>query len=527
MDQISLSTIDLTIIGVYIVAIVWWALRHASNKSSEAYFLAGRDMKWPAVGLSLFAAGVSSSSLLGWSGEAYDTGLAVFNFQWISVLVMIFFAWFFLPFYIKSGVYTMPEFLERRFDKRSKYYFSVITIVGNVFVDAAVTLYAGAVLIQLVFPGVDMQIIIFCIAFVVASYTIPGGLSSAINAELVQAVILLIGAIILSVFTYNAIDSWEAFMAQFENTLTLHIVRPMDDPIVPWLGMIVGVPVLAFFFWGNNQILVQRVLSAKSVDDGRKGLFLAGALMVLTLYIFIFPGVWASYLFPGLDNPDRVYPTLIKELLPIGLIGVIIASLVAALASSLSAVLNSASTVFTMDFYSKMNPGTDSKKLVRVGQLASVVIIIIAAIWAPHVEKFGTLVKYYQTMISYIAPPIVGVFLLGLFWKRASATGAFAGLIGGLVVAVFLMLYKDLTPLADLHFLLMVPFILIASLLVAITVSLMTEKPTEESLKGMIWSAEVFKEDSKELEGVVWYKNYRVLSFLLMAFCFLFAILYW
>lgn len=527
MDQLSLGGIDLAIIGVYIIAIVWWALRHASNKSSEDYFLAGRHMKWPAVGLSLFAAGVSSSSLLGWSGEAYDTGLAVFNFQWISVLVMIFFAWFFLPFYIKSGVYTMPEFLEKRFDKRSKYYFSIITIISNVFVDAAVTLYAGAVLIQLILPGADTQIVIICIAIAVASYTIPGGLSSAINAELIQAIVLIAGAVILSIFTYNAIDSWDAFAAQVADGVTLHIIRPMDDPIVPWLGMIVGVPVLAFFFWGNNQILVQRVLSSKSTDHGRKGLFLAGTLMVLTLYIFIFPGVWATYLFPGLDNPDKVYPTLIKELMPVGLIGVIMASLIAALASSLSAVLNSASTIFTMDFYSKLNPAADSKKLVRVGQIASVCIITISALWAPHVEKFGTLVKYYQTMISYIAPPIVGVFLLGLFWKRANAAGAFGGLIGGLIVAVLLLLFKDMTPLGELHFLLMVPFILMASILFVVVISLVSAPPVDNKIKGNIWTMEVFRADSDELKGVAWYNNYRVISLFLVAFCFLFAIIYW
>lgn len=469
MANINLSTIDLMIIIAYVMGMVWWALKNAKNRDSESYFLAGRRMKWPVVGFSLFAAGVSSSSLLGWSGEAYATGLAVFNFQWISVLVMIFFAWFFLPFYINSGVFTMPEFLEKRFDKRSRYYFSFITIISNVFADAAVTLYAGALLVQLIYPEASIQWVIIIIALVVAMYTIPGGLSSAINAELLQAIMLLFGAIILAFMAYMAIDSWESFYQNFENTLTLHIVRPMDDPIVPWLGMIVGIPVLAFYFWGNNQVLVQRVLSARSVDHGRKGMFLAGVLMVLTLYIFIFPGVWAQYLFPGLENPDQVYPKLIKELMPVGLIGIIIASLIAALASSFSAVINSASTIFTMDFYAKISGEKDAGKLVRVGQLSAMVIVIIASLWAPHIHQFGTLVKYYQTMVSYIAPPVVSVFFLGVFWRRATPTGAFAGLIGGLAVAVLLLIFKDQTFMADMHFLIMVPFILGASMIITIS----------------------------------------------------------
>ncbi|WP_109832040.1 sodium:solute symporter [Reichenbachiella versicolor] len=527
MENIDFHIVDLTIIVLYVIGIVWWALKNVSNSSSEDYFLAGRGMSWPVVGLSLFAAGVSSSSLLGWSGEAYATGLAVFNFQWISVLVMVFFAWFLLPIYLKSGVYTMPEFLERRFDKRSKYYFSLITIISNVFADAAVTLYAGAMLVQLIYPEASIQVIVMVIALVVAAYTIPGGLSSAINAELIQAIILITGAVFLTVAAYMQIDSWETFYKNFENTLTLHIVRPMDDPIVPWLGMIVGIPVLAMYFWGNNQMLVQRILSAKSIDHGRKGMFLTGILMLLTLYIFIFPGVWASYLYPGLKNPDQVYPKLIKELMPIGLVGVIIASLIAALASSFSAVINSASTIFTMDFYSRIAEENDTKKLVRVGQIASGVIVLVAALWAPYVDRFGTLVKYYQSMISYVAPPIVCAFILGVFWKRATATGAFSGLISGLGVAVLLLFFKDQTFLGGLHFLLMIPLIALISLVVMVAVSILTQPHKDSEIRELVWDKTLFYQESRQLKHVKWYNNYRILSFMVIVACFFFAIIYW
>ena len=274
-------------------------------------------------------------------------------------------------------------------------------------------------------------------------------------------------------------------------------------------------------------MLVQRVLSARSLDHGRKGMFLAGALMVLTLYIFIFPGVWAQYLFPGLENPDQVYPKLIKELMPVGLIGIIIASLIAALASSFSAVINSASTIFTMDFYAKISGEKDAGKLVKAGQVSAMIIVIIASLWAPHIHQFGTLVKYYQTMVSYIAPPVVCVFFLGVFWKRATPTGAFAGLLGGLAVAILLLVFKDQTFMANMHFLIMVPFILGASMSITVITSLMTKPSPPEVIEELVWKKRLFMKESIYLENLAWYNNYRVLSLLLIAFCAFFAAMYW
>lgn len=503
-------------------------------------------MTWPVVGLSLFAASVSSSTLMGHSGEGFITGIAVFNYNWISVLVMVFFALFFLPFYIKSGIFTMPEFLEKRFDKRSRYYFSFITIFGNVFLDAAATLYTGALIIKLIFPEADLFWIILIMAAVAGSYTIVGGLSSAINADMIQATILIIGSGILYFFALDEIGGWEQLYQRFGDGVWLKLTRPIDDPTVPWLGMWIGIPILGFYFWANNQVMVQRVLSAKSIDHGRKGVLFVGFLYLFTLFIFILPGLIGRGInlfgvenlpFEIIDgstlkstfgiNTDQVYPKLIVKLLPVGLIGLILAAMISALTSTLSATLSSVSTLFTMDFYQRWDKNADSKKLVKVGRITSFVVLIFAVIWAPFIASFDSLVSYYQEVVSYLAPPIVGTFFLGLFWKRSNEFGALWGLISGILVAAILMISKyglDIT--IPYHFLLIAPVVMIFSICVNVVVSLSTALPDPDKVAQNTWTVQIWKEETEELKGVVWYKNFRVLSILLVIACFVMYVLF-
>ncbi|UII20691.1 sodium:solute symporter [Fulvivirga ligni] len=541
MGTINLSGIDLTIVVLYIVFIIWWALRHGKSKDSDAYFLAGRNLTWPVVGLSLFAASVSSSTLMGHSGEGFISGIAVYNYNWISVLVMVFFAVFFLPFYIRSGIFTMPEFLEKRFDGRSRTYFSFITIIGNVFLDASATLYTGALIIKMIFPEANMLWIIIGMAAVAGSYTIVGGLSSAINADVIQSAILIIGSTILSFYALHSIGGWDNFIDTFHEGVWLKLTRPMDDPTVPWPGMIIGIPILGFYFWANNQVMVQRVLSAKSIDHGRKGVLLVGFLYLFTLFIFIVPGLVARginlfgvenlplEIISGSElkstfgvNTDQVYPRLIIRLLPVGLIGIILSAMISALTSTLSATLSSVSTLFTMDFYSKFDKNASSEKLVRVGQITALVALIIAVVWAPYIRTFDSLISYYQEVVSYLAPPIVGTFFIGLFWKRSNSKGAFSGLIFGLVVAVAIMLAKYTMGIEiGLHFLLLAPILLVISTLVNIIVSLTTSPPPAEKVENNIWTRKIWDDETEELKGVVWYKNFRIQALILVAGCFL------
>lgn len=539
MDAINISIIDITIIAVFIVGIIWWALRNGSSSDSTSYFLAGRNMTWPVVGLSLFAASVSSSTLMGHSGEGFITGIAVFNYNWISVLVMVFFALFFLPFYIKSGIFTMPEFLEKRFDKRSRYYFSFITIFGNVFLDAAATLYTGALIIKLIFPEVDILWIIIIMAAVAGSYTIIGGLSSAINADMIQAIILIIGSAILYFFALDKIGGWEELYNRFGDGVWLKLTRPIDDPTVPWLGMWVGIPILGFYFWANNQVMVQRVLSAKSIDHGRKGVLFVGFLYLFTLFIFILPGLigrginlfgvenLSTDIIDGSTlkstygiNTDQVYPRLIVKLLPVGLIGIILAAMISALTSTLSATLSSVSTLFTMDFYSRFDKNADSKKLVKVGRITSLVVLVFAVIWAPFIASFDSLVSYYQEVVSYLAPPIVGTFFLGLFWKRSNQHGALWGLISGILIAAGIMVFKYLLNITiPYHFLLIAPIVMVFSISVNVFVSILTPKPNPFQVAQNTWTIKIWHAETEELKGVVWYKNFRVLSLLLVLAC--------
>lgn len=514
MENFSISTIDLVIVILYIIFIIWWGLKNGKSSDSQSYFLAGRSMPWWIVGLSLFAASISSTTLIGQSGDAYDTGLAVFNYNLTGIVVMVFFAVFLLPLYIRSKVFTIPEFLEKRFDKRSRFYFSAICIIGNVFLDAAGALYAAALIIKLIFPAADLQLIIIIFAAIAASYTIPGGLSSVIKTELIQAIILIIGSIILTFFCFQ--KGGDYFFDLYNNgDILAKLSRPIDDPATPWLGLIVGMPILGIYFWANNQTLVQRVLSAKNVDEGRKGVMLNGFLTMLTLLIIAIPGLIARGLFPGLDRPDMVYPTMVINLMPIGLLAIILAALLSALTSALSAILNSTSTLFTMDFYSHFNKEADSKKLVRVGKIASLVVIVIAALWAPQIGKFGSLLKYYQEMLSYISPPIVAAFLLGIFTKRVNGSGAFVGLISGLAIAIGMLFFRH-EIFGDMHFLLIVPFLLSASLLIMYFVSLLSSAPESGKLEETTFRKADLVAEFNDLRKKAWYKSYLGWAMLLL-----------
>ena len=322
MEGFSIGIIDIIIIGLYLVFITWWGLRHAKGGDAGSYFLAGRSMPWWVIGLSLFAASISSTTLIGQSGDAYHTGIAVFNYNLTGgVVVMVLFAVFLLPLYLKSGIFTIPEFLEKRYDKRSRYYFSALSIVGTVFLDAAGALYAAALIIKLIFPAADTGLIICIFALLAASYTIPGGLSSAISAELIQAVILIVGSVILTAvcFASGGLE-YVAGLIQ-DGDIAVKLIRPINDSATPWLGLFIGMPISGMYFWANNQTLVQRVLRAKNVNEGRKGVMFCGFLTVLTLFIIIFPGVIARTFFPDIENPDMVYPTMVMKLLPTGLLG--------------------------------------------------------------------------------------------------------------------------------------------------------------------------------------------------------------
>jgi SSS family solute:Na+ symporter len=415
----TLGGIDLAMVAVYAVFIVAIGIYFGrKHEDAEQYFLAGRRMIWPVIGISLYASNMGSTALVGLSGDAYSTGISVFNYEWMAAVVLVFFAIFFAPFYIKTRVYTMPEFLERRFDARSRYYFSGLTLFGNIVIDTAGHLYAGGLVLMLIFPDIPLSQTILILALLAGTYTILGGLAAVMFTDVIQTGLLLIGTFIVAGVAFAKVGGWEAVTAVTPPEM-LSLVRPMDDPAVPWLGLITGVPLLGFYFWCTNQFMVQRTLSAKNVNHARWGALLAAALKV----------PFARVLYPNLANPDMVYPTMMYDMLPMGLRGLILTGLIAALMSSIDSTLNSASTLVTMDFVHKWKSGLDQKQLMRVGRVATAIFMVLAAVWAPQIQNFGSLFKYLQSVLAYISPPIVAVFLLGVFWRRANASGAFLSLL--------------------------------------------------------------------------------------------------
>ena len=552
MEQVTLNVIDGIIIICYLVGIIGYGILKGKQQSSEDYFLAGRNLTWPIVGISLFAANIGSSTLIGLTADAFKTNIAVYNYEWMAAVVLIIFAIFFMPFYLNSKVYTMPEFLERRYDSRARYFFSIITIVGNVIIDTAAGLYAGNLILKIIFPELDSAIIITLLAIAAAAYTIPGGLSAVVHTEVIQAIILVMGSIALAYFCLDQVGGWSGMMAGLDalnqsgqlnksSDEVFSLVGSINDPYMPWTGLVFGVPLLGFYFWANNQFMVQRVLSARDLNHGRWGALFAGLLKLPVIFIMIVPGVIAivlfsdtdisglNYLIPGStgmvvcsqlsDCPNMTYPVLIYSLLPVGVLGLVIAGLLAAMSSSISATLNSASTLITMDFILKLKPNLSSKNLVTSGQIATVILVMLAAAWAPQIEKFSSLWEYLQLVLGFIAPPVVSVFLLGLFWKRANANGAFASLLGGLILSMILILSKInhwFPVINDIHFLHTAPLLLLACLVIHICFSLLSAPPSQEKIENMTWTKAIFDQETQELTALVWYKNYRNLAVLLL-----------
>ena len=549
----QLSTIDIAIMVAYAVLIIAYGLYHAKRESSEEYFLAGRNMTWPIVGISLFAANISSSTLVGLAGDAFKTNTHVYNYEWLATVVLVFFAIFFMPFYLKSKVYTMPEFLERRYDRRSRYYFSFITVVGNVLIDTAGSLYVGTIILKLIFPELSSWMIIVLLAFAAAAYTIPGGLNSVIQTEVIQAILLIIGSCIITFFAFQEVGGWAGLieglnakaaageLVQVESGRIynnaeemLSLVRPSGDAFMDWFGLLLGAPILGFYFWANNQFMVQRVLGAKDLNHGRWGALFAGLLKLPVILIMVLPGTCAILLFSDLDLtsinytladgsicknladcPNATYPILLFKLLPTGILGLVLAGLLAAMMSSVSATFNSASTLITMDFVKQLRPGLSSQQLVRVGQISTLVLVILASLWAPMIERADSLFKYLQVVLAYIAPPVAATFILGLFWKRASSAGSIASLLFGFGFAAVCVvsLIFDISPaLNDMHFLYRTILLFVLCMVVHLVVSSMTSPPDAATIEKYTWKKEMLQEETLELAGLPWYQNYRILS---------------
>ncbi len=520
----GLATLDYAVIAAYLIAIIAFGLLLTRRQSStEDFFLASRGCTWPVIGLALLASNISSTTLIGLAGAAYGTGISVYNYEWMAAVVLVFFSIFFLPFLLRARVYTLPEYLERRYNGTARLYFSGLTLFLNIVVDTSSALYGGALLFKLLLPEVPLWQIVIGLALSAGIYTIAGGLRAVIYTEVIQALLLLGASMIIAVKTFAAAGGWDRVMAAVDPA-KLSLIRPLDDPTLPWLGLLTGVPLLGFYFWCTNQFMVQRVLTAKDENHGRWGSLFAGLLKLPVLFLMVLPGTAAILLYPGLESPDMVYPTLLLNLLPAGLAGIAVAGFMAALMSSIASTYNSASTLFTMDFVLRRWPTLSNRALVRIGRVVTLVMALASVLWAPQIERFGSLWQYLQIIIAYAVPPVMALYLVGLFWRRANAAGAVACIATGVVAGFALFLAVPVKGLFEIHFLYIAPLLFLACALALVVGSLATAPDPAAKSEGMIWTPAFYREESARLAAEPFWRNYRVLAAALLA---LTAVIVW
>ncbi|MCX8057253.1 MAG: sodium:solute symporter [Ignavibacteria bacterium] len=505
----NLSFIDYAIILLYISFVLvigfYWRRR---TRNSEEYFLAGRKVGWIAIGASLFATNISSEHFLGLAGTGSKSGLAVGHFEWLACLILLLLGWVFAPFYIRSGVFTMPEFLERRYNTASRYYLSIVSIISYVLTKISISLYAGGILLHAV-VGWDMYTSAIVIVLITGLYTILGGLSAVIYTELLQMFVLIIGSVALTLIGLNQAGGWSNLVASTPPDFW-SMFKPMTHPDFPWTGIIFGAPILGIWYWCTDQYIVQRVLSAKNIHNAQSGTIFAGFLKILPVFVLVLPGIIAYQLSNGTVTGDKAYPWLVTNLLPSGLKGIVVAGLLAALMSSLSAMFNSTSTLVTIDLFKKFKPDADEKTVVRFGRITTGAMVILGLLWIPFIGLLSDdrMYVYLQSVQAYISPPIAAIFLFGLFWKRVNGKGAISALLTGFVlgaIRLILEINNKISPLeneflhsiASINFLHYAVILFAISIIVLVSVSLLTEKPDEKRLEGLLFDKTKITDKSK------------------------------
>jgi SSS family solute:Na+ symporter len=526
MPDFNVGLLDVLVLGGYLLLarlIPLWLT--GAQEDADDFFLGGRNFVWPMIGFSLFATNMSGSSFVGLAGAGYNQGVSVYNYEWSAAVILIFFIFFVLPFYLRSGVYTMPEFLEKRFDARSRRVFSGINLFFNMFIDAAGALYAGALVFVLLFD-VPLWVAVAGLAGLAAIISIFGGLEAVVISDTIQAVMLILGGSIVAVAAYGQLPSWQA-VVDTAGPEALSVFKPADDPNMPWPGLFTGVLVVGTYFWTTNQLIVQRTLGARTMNHGRWGALFAGFLKLPVLFFMILPGTMALVLYPDLANPDMVFPVLVFDLLPVGVSGLVLAALVAAITSSIDSILNSASTLVTMDFVEPLYPDLGDRNIVRVGQAATGVALLVAILWAPQIRQFESLWGYLQSCLSYTTPPIVTTFVGGIFWARANRHGAFATLLLGVGLGAVFFVLNEVLSVFEIQFLYAAGVSLAMSVLVLVGVSLATAAPPAEKTDELTWDARYWHAETEELKALAWWQNYRYHSILLVlctaAILYLFA----
>lgn len=517
MPEFELTPVDLGVIVAFVAAVIGVALWVGrKQEGTESYFLAGRTMVWPVVGFSLFATQFGGTQYLGLAGAGFETGISVWNYEWMATVVLLVFALLILPFYLQSKITTVPEFLERRYDRRARYAFSGFTVVTAMLLDSAGAMFAGSLVLSLLFPEVPLGVHITLIALLGGGYVLVGGLKSVMITDTIQGVVLFAAgaALFITVFAEFGYD-WSV-LPELAPEGGFTVAPPAGDDFLPWPGIFTGALWLSFYVWVSNHIVVQRVLAAKNIDHGRWGALFAGALQLPVLIFLIFPGVLGRGIYDPEDIPtgDMVWPALVFEYVPIGLRGVVVAALIFALMSTLDSVLNGAASLVVNDFIKTRRRQFTERQLLMMGRLLVGVFMVLAALWAPVITTFSGIVEYFQSFLGYVTMPLVVVLLGGIFWKRASVP---AGVWTLAIVPFGLVMFftAEVFELLELQFLYGTGLMFLLSVLVFVAITLSTDAPEPEKVAGITWNKQVWHQESRELVGTRWYKNYRVLALIL------------
>jgi solute:Na+ symporter, SSS family len=509
------------VVAVYAVVIIAVGLRVGRKQhTSESYFLAGRRLRWPFIGASIYAANISTEHFVGLAGVGYVTGLAIGCYEWIAVFCLIPLIVLFLPFYIKNRIYTVPEFLERRFDPSVRLSFSAFMVVLSVLAKVSISLWAASLVFKEVL-GWNQMAVIWGVGLVTALYTMKGGLSVVVFTDAIQTVVLILAAVILTAIGLHEVGGYEALRAKLDPAM-FSMVKPATDPDLPWPGVFIGVFFVGTFYFSMDQVLVQRVFAAKNLNEGRLGATFCAFLKTLNPIILVGPGLLAAALYPGLSKGDLAYPTMLAKLMPTGLLGLTVAGITAALMGHLSATYNSIATLVTRDFYLKLRPEADQVRQILVGRIAVLAVFILGALWAPVIGQSKSMFIYLQNVSAYLMMPFSGIFLFAVFWKRTNTPGVLACMGATFVLGPMMMLNNESHFLPFMNHPLLQPWlhgamlVSLVCMVVLVCVSLVTPRPPAARLVNTtvasLWgkSAEGTAEDAMMWQKVSWYRDYRL-----------------
>jgi len=547
-----ISSTDILISAIYVIAIfaigMWTGLRHkyktkANSNVAGEYFLAGKKLRWPMIGLALFATNISCVHLVSLAQSGFDSGLLNGDFEWMAAFTLILLALFFAPFYIKSSVATLPDFLEKRYDRASRDWLAIVSVVSAVVIHIAFSLLAGGIVLHTLF-GVNIYTSVIIIAVITTIYTIVGGLRAVVVTESIQTIVLLIGAIVMTITAWHKMGGWQPMvdvLSKNHQLNKLSMLRPHGDASgMPWYAVFLGYPVLGIWYWCADQTIVQRVLGAKDENHARLGPLFCGFIKILPVFIFVMPGLFAYALAQSghLDvsaiktiqngkeivDSKGIYTLMITQLIPSGLVGVLVAALLSGLMSQISGALNSIATLVSYDIYKRYKPETNDLSLVKVGKIAAGVSLIVSLAMLPLLNSYESIFNGLNDIIAHIAPPITCVFLLGVFWSKASAVSAKYTLWIGSAIGLVVFIIGKTHPAS---FIGKVPFMMTAFYLFCICAFIQVAisyrypaKHTAESA-ALYWRSPWEPISKPGLSGL---SNYKLLS---AALAIIMVILFW